>query len=152
QNDHDDPDGLASARGVFGSGGLAPSFLFQPSNQAGAQEILDGKVAYLEGRDPTKWTASPLSSECSDDVFCPSHHPGTYCDRTNGYKSLPAPGTGKYGDVGSVVGRCMPLESAVLRAFRSAELPYWCANDTVADFEAARATCQHSPFAQENAG
>jgi hypothetical protein len=156
QNERRDRDGTTSARGILTVGNSQTfTFLDQRSNQLGARDILDGKVPYLERRDPSTWTTAPAegqTTDCTDDTYCPAHFPGTFCDRTNGYKSLPAPGTGKYGEVGPVVGRCVPLETAVLRAFHAAETPYWCANDTVGDLDAARGTCKHAIATRDNGG
>lgn len=62
-------------------------------------------------------------------------HAGSFCDKTRGW----ADAEGK-----TPVRKCAPLETSVLRAFRKAETPYWCAHDTFEDLDAARVTCQNA--------
>lgn len=137
QNVHD----LGASGVESAAGATARTALGTPTNPEAANDILSGKVRYLEGPEPASWpAASPDSTwTCADDMKCSvtagAPFQGTFCDRTNGV------------DDTNVTGRrqaCMPLETAVVRAFAAGETPFHCAHDTLADFEAARLTCQQA--------
>lgn len=121
----------ARAEGTdLASGGLGV-LLFNQPNHVGRPLIAEERVPYLERRDPDLWSARPVSDDaCSTDADCPlvDGHV-TYCARAVA--------------VGDAIGRrCLPQEAAILRAFREAELPYWCeANDGDA-IGAARERCK----------
>src|SRR5439155_8379395 len=112
-------------------------------NSEGVALIDDEKISYLEPHasnppdastpktaTPDAWRAKPSKSCANDpsqqsgDLACPD---GYYCDR----------GT----SAGSADGHCYRQETAVLRAFRDAETPVWCSDDTFDDLDRARIAC-----------
>jgi hypothetical protein len=99
------------------------SLLRSDRNAAGVSLITGDAVGYLERRNVSMWRAD-LGAGCSTDEACRTSDPHSYCDLDTR--------------------RCVPIEAAVLRAFRDGELPYWCGHDTAADFAAARMNCRNS--------
>lgn len=99
-----------------------------------AQDIRQDAVPYLEHSNPAFWTDLP-SSSCAHDHDCPDRQ---VCD-----PSVVVPD-----GVGGVVPQpaCVPHEVGILRAFREAEVPYWCDGD---DLELARAACKQDEEACE---
>jgi hypothetical protein len=97
-------------------------------NSSYTEEIQQGQVPYLERKQVSQWSATP-GAPCGSDDECQRADPHTYCDRwaRNGRALEP---------------RCAPLETPVLRAFREAEMPYWCGGDDWDAVEAAREACQ----------
>jgi hypothetical protein len=74
--------------------------------------------------------------DCADDRQC-DIAAGEYCDRS----VLAQRSDNTYGPSR----RCVRHETAVLRAFRDAELPYWCLNERTETITQAREACRASP-------
>jgi hypothetical protein len=86
---------------------------------------------------------SPTVMTCETDADC-EMLPGTYCDRTN----IRPADDGSL--TGSIAKRCVPLETALLRAFRHAEAPRWCQFQTFIEINAAREACKNNgPFSAQ---
>jgi hypothetical protein len=115
------------------------SFMGIRQNSDYQSRITDGKVPYLEARDVASWSAEPSKAGCTDDVMCfgaRAVNEGRYCGRTG-------PGVSDL--------RCVPKEAALLHAFRRAELPAWCAQETKESIGRAVKSCVESGSASSDA-
>ncbi len=115
-------------------------------NSEHAGEIEAGQIEFLEPADPSRWSDRPVDDlSCRSDVDCVQRagrdraHPnaGTFCDHSV-----------TVGDV--QVSRCVRQEASILRAFRGAEVAYFCKSATWDDLNSARWQCAQSPL--ENGG
>jgi hypothetical protein len=120
----------------YGRYGLLESFLGFKRNSTYVPEITQDRVTYLERHDPQTWGLAPEAiTDCVTDNDCWEQNPRLYCDRT-----------AKIAAGGSVRPGCVPRETAVLRAFRQAETPFWCTGDSWAALNAARDACKGKAF------
>ena len=118
---------LQFLRQIFGT---EPNLGARDSRSA-LEDVRNDRIGHFERRDPSTWTlAPPETVDCTSDTQC-AELPGTYCDRSV-----------VEGD--AVVRRCVPQETALLRAFRAAETPTWCREQTWDSLNAARRECQSS--------
>jgi hypothetical protein len=92
-------------------------------------DVQNDRLGYLERHDASLWEDRGRMS-CEVDGDCPA---GQFCDGTqmsrSGSESMNTPA-------------CVPIEAAVLRAFRQGELPYWCAHEGADALALARDQCQ----------
>ncbi|MBL8955177.1 MAG: hypothetical protein JNK82_30650 [Myxococcaceae bacterium] len=132
-----DPDGTGLSKMEFAENRELLGFA---RNQDGEALVGSDGVPYLERKSKLTWSDAPYdraSLTCADDLECLASADGGrggYCDR-QAYDPRD----------GGFAPRCMPVEAPLLRAFRTAELVYWCQNDDWARLTAARRACRGKP-------
>jgi len=117
-----------------GTTSLTSSFMGVLRSSRWVGDVEQNEVPYLEHADTAWWNDLP-SSSCEHDHDCPDRQ---ICDESVVVR----------GNDGTVVPQpaCVPHEVGVLRAFREAEVPYWCDAD---DLELARLACRQDEEACE---
>lgn len=93
-----------------------------------AQDIAEDRLPFYVRRDAPRWVDTPVAAmSCAADANCPAHY---HCDRT------------AVDEMGMSTRQCVPHETALMRAFRAAELPRWCGAERWESLNAAREACK----------
>jgi hypothetical protein len=127
----EDPEGVDLANmdgpsiGLRDAFGRAPGQTQPAVHWNGAYEAELETLGFLESRNFETWENPYPLIPCATDDNCQDGH---YCDYNYLVRGTPFP-------------TCVRHETGLVRAFREAETPRFCAMDTWDDLEAARAAC-----------